>query len=258
MKFLPTIAIVTTLLFVADASASQRYAIAEPVLQGFNYNGIEATLTLALKPLGDRKRPLAAPQEMTAQQKNQIDAYFRLEEQCRGGNPGPKTDQACNDRNAMDLKKLGLCFGEGKKSLSMAEMEWRPCLPPSDEYEVGSESVSISCRRDGEQNFSFQLLGDRLTIDDEFINGQAIVRIPATKQQFPSEYSLLTSDDFRGRTRQLSFDFKADAAEILYKLYDGESVAFSVKDEEVSVSSFISLDKKVLDEIARMYSACKK
>lgn len=221
-----------------------RYFLSEPVVEPMAFNGIEGRAVYAIVPPDDI-RPLSP------EQNSLLTEYRALEDQCRGGRPGPETDKACERRDTMNLRKSGICFGL-KKDQSIADMAWHSCSVSSNEYEVGSENLGLSCRPG--ESLSLMLGIQRPEGLSEVVSGKGLVKVAQTALKAAYSSNNTVTDD--GDRIMIVYDFDSSGVTLLREIYDGSSVSFPVGSGS-TLNLAGDMDQSFRDEIARAYSICK-
>ena len=243
MRYL-ALALLPTLLATSATAEDMTFLIQKPVLQKFNFNGIEGSASFTITP-PDLARPLTAEQEQL------VGKYLDLENACRGGNPGPSTDKACGERDAFNLRKSGICYGL-KSDHSMAEMEYHACRTSSNEYELGSESLEVTCRPG--ESFAISLAVFAEANAGNSAGDKAVVKIG--KRELEAEYSVVSSAQADGQRSSIDLVFAPSDVTILRDLYDGGKVSFQMNSLTMTVA-IGSRDKSLRNEIASTYALCK-
>lgn len=246
MRYIAALILMPTVIAAPAAAADMklRYFVTSPVIEKMKFNGIEGRAEFAITP-PDEAHPLTGKQmELLAQ-------YRALNDQCQGGRPGPETDKACEQRDTMSLRKFGICYGL-KKDQTMAEMEWHACQVSSNEYTVGSEYFSLTCRPGESLSVTFGIQAPEGL--SELSDGEGMVKL--AKVELKATYSVNKASMEDGERASIVYDFDATGASLLRDVYDGNHVVFPIG----SGSTFVlngSINQKLRDEVAHAYSVCK-
>ncbi|MBI1621517.1 hypothetical protein IOD40_12690 [Aquamicrobium sp. cd-1] len=227
----------------AQAAEHVTYRLTQPVIEEVKFNGIEARAAFALTP-PDVERPL------TDEQLDLIADYRDLEDACRGGRPGPETDDACAKRDTTNLRESGICWGL-KQHQSMAEMEWHACRVSSNEYDLGSERLTFACVPGEKLSLSLEVFQDEVEQQDD---GSALIKL--TRGTLTTQLSRVTGGKGFEYPASLRYEFEDEGALVLRELYDGNPVVLPTTSSTIRIRVNDS-NTPIRDEIAQLYAICK-
>jgi hypothetical protein len=234
---------------LADASSTPNNLrkIFGPIVQSAKFNGIEAILEIALVPSWVNT-------EMSPSQLELLERWADLNSKCRGNG----TEEDCEERNKVDtiLRKMGVCYGR-KSDVSMAEAEWHLCDRRSLGYEVGSESVTFSCRPGKNGEISVTIEDYERFFEDIPATTTGTAEIFDTDFSTPVAYMAGHIELLEADKTLLSYEPQEDIADILLNLYEAKYIILPIGKRKL-VLSLPAFDKdEVRDDIARMYTMCK-